>query len=55
MFLFFANSLMVIGYTFAVILLAYWLVISQLITLLLPAGYRIKTSVSKSKIQECGN
>ena len=46
---------MIIGYTFAVILLAYWLGISQLITLLLPAGYRIKTSVSKSKMQESGN
>ena len=46
---------MIIGYTFAVILLAYWLGISQLITLLLPAGYLIKTSVFKSKMQECGN
>ena len=55
LFLFFVNSLMIIGYTFVVILLAYWLGISQLITLLLPAGYRIKTSVSKSKMQECGN
>ena len=46
---------MIIGYTFAAILLAYWLgiFISQLITP--SAGYRIKTSVSKSKMEECGN
>ena len=55
LFLFFVNFLMIIGYTFVVILLAYWLGISQLITLLLSAGYCIKTSVSKSKIQVCGN
>ena len=54
LFLFFVNSLMIIGYTFVVILLAYWLGISQLITMLLSAGYHIKTSVSKSKMQGCG-
>ena len=55
LFLFFVNFLMIIGYTFAAILLAYWLgiFISQLITR--SAGYRIKTSVSKSKMEECGN
>ena len=53
--LFFVNSLMIIGYTFAVILLAYWLgiFISELFTL--PAGYRVKTSLSKNKMQECSN